>query len=115
MKIRGSFKGAISIPLHSLGLFVNDLDLRRIPRKSLKSLPLFFSIPTAPTKKHRRYWLRTSFFRTTESATVWPKKYRFDTLHSLAVIVPHNVPIMPESCGRVRMPHLLLACVRLEH
>jgi hypothetical protein len=46
---RGRFKGAIRVPLRSLSVFFNNLVLRRIPRKSLKSLPLLFSIPTAPT------------------------------------------------------------------
>jgi hypothetical protein len=49
VKNRGRFKGAIRIPLRSLSLFFNNLALRRIPCKPLKSLPLLFSIPTAPT------------------------------------------------------------------
>jgi hypothetical protein len=44
---RGSFKGAIRIPLRSLKLFFNDLVFLRVSRKFLKFLA---SIPTAPTK-----------------------------------------------------------------
>ena len=47
---RGSFEGAIRIPLHaSLFLFI-DLAFLAIPRKSFGFLTLLFSIPTAPTK-----------------------------------------------------------------
>jgi hypothetical protein len=45
-RIPGRFKGAIRIPLHSLSLFFSNLVLPRIPRKSLKSLALLFSIST---------------------------------------------------------------------
>ncbi len=46
---RGSFEGAIRIPLHaSLFLFI-DLAFLAIPRKSFGFLTLLFSIPTAPT------------------------------------------------------------------
>jgi hypothetical protein len=45
---RGRFKGAIRIPLRSLSLFFDNLALPRVPRTSLKSLPLLFSIATAP-------------------------------------------------------------------
>jgi hypothetical protein len=48
VKNRGRFKGAIRIPLRSLGLFFNNLVLPRVPRKSLKFPSLLFSIPTAP-------------------------------------------------------------------
>ena len=44
---RGSFEGAIRIPLRSLMLFFNGLALLRIPRKSLKFHSSLFSIPTA--------------------------------------------------------------------
>jgi hypothetical protein len=47
---RGSFKGAIRIPLRALMFLFNDLAYLCIPRKSLKFLALLFSIPTAPTK-----------------------------------------------------------------
>jgi hypothetical protein len=49
-KIRGSFKGAVTVPLHSLTLFFSDLASHSISRKSLRFHPLLFSIPTAPTK-----------------------------------------------------------------
>src|SRR5713226_10761807 len=46
---RGSFEGAIRIPLHaSLFLFI-DLAFLAIPCKSFGFLTLLFSIPTAPT------------------------------------------------------------------
>jgi hypothetical protein len=47
---RGSFEGAIRIPLHASSFFFNDLVFLVIPRKSLKFLTPLFSIPTAPTK-----------------------------------------------------------------
>jgi hypothetical protein len=47
---RGSFKGAIRIALRSLRLFVNDLALPHVSRRSLKFHLLVFPIPTAPTK-----------------------------------------------------------------
>src|SRR5260370_36156334 len=47
---RGSFEGAIRIPLHASLFLFNDLPFLRIPRKSLKFPTLLFSIPTAPTK-----------------------------------------------------------------
>ena len=37
------------IPLRSSPFLFNDLALRRVPRKSINSLPLLFSIATAPT------------------------------------------------------------------
>jgi hypothetical protein len=46
-KNEGSIKGAIGIPLRSLPFRFNDVALRRVPRKSIESLPLLFSIPTA--------------------------------------------------------------------
>jgi len=46
---RGSFEGAIRIPLHASSFFFNDLVFLVIPRKSLKLLTPLFSIPTAPT------------------------------------------------------------------
>jgi len=46
---RGSFEGAIRIPLHASSFFFNDLVFLVIPRKSLKFLTPLFSIPTAPT------------------------------------------------------------------
>ena len=48
-KKRGSFEGAIRIPVHSSSFLFNDLVFLRIPRKSLKFLTLLFSIRTAPT------------------------------------------------------------------
>src|SRR5882672_2176135 len=45
---RGSFEGAIRIPLHASSFFFNDLVFLVIPRKSLKFLTPLFSIPTAP-------------------------------------------------------------------
>jgi hypothetical protein len=47
---RGSFEGAIRIPLRALLFLFNDLAFPRIPRNSLKFLRSLFSIPTAPTK-----------------------------------------------------------------
>jgi len=47
-EIRGSFDGAIRIPLHALMLLFNDLAFLCIPRKSLKFHALLFSISTAP-------------------------------------------------------------------
>jgi len=47
---RGSFEGAIRIPLHASSFFFNDLAFLVIPRKSLRFLAALFSIPTAPTK-----------------------------------------------------------------
>jgi hypothetical protein len=44
---RGSFEGAIRIPLHALSFLFNDLAFLVIPRKSLKFLTLLFSVPTA--------------------------------------------------------------------
>src|SRR6266849_10160059 len=46
---RGSFEGAIRIPLRALSFLFNDLAFLGIPRKSLKFLTLLFSIPTART------------------------------------------------------------------
>ena len=46
---RGSFEGAIRIPLHSPLFLFSDLEFLRIPRKSLKFHSSLFSIPTAPT------------------------------------------------------------------
>jgi hypothetical protein len=46
---RGSFKGAIRIPLHTSLFLFNDLAFLCIPCKSLRFLSLLFSIPTAPT------------------------------------------------------------------
>jgi hypothetical protein len=54
-KMRGSFKGAIRIPLRALMLFFNGLALLRIPRKSLKFHSSLFSIPTAPTPTTAAY------------------------------------------------------------
>ncbi len=48
---RGSFEGAIRIPLHASSFFFNDLVFLVIPRKSLKFLAPLFSIPTAPTNQ----------------------------------------------------------------
>lgn len=47
-KKRGSFKGAIRISSCSLSFLFNDEVFLRVPRKSLKSLVPFFSIPTTP-------------------------------------------------------------------
>jgi hypothetical protein len=47
---RGSFEGAIRIPLPASSFFFNDLVFLVIPRKSLKFLTPLFSIPTAPTR-----------------------------------------------------------------
>ena len=49
-KNEGSVKGAIGFPLRSLPFLFNDVALPRVPRKSMESLALVFSIPTAPTK-----------------------------------------------------------------
>src|SRR5712692_4842735 len=46
---RGSFEGAIRIPLHASLLLFIDLAFLAIPRKSFGFLTLLFSIPTAPT------------------------------------------------------------------
>ena len=46
---RGSFEGAIRIPLRSPSFLFNDFMFLRIPRKSLKSHSSLFSIPTTPT------------------------------------------------------------------
>jgi hypothetical protein len=46
-EIRGSFEGAIRIPLRSSSFLFNDLGFLAIPRKSLKFLMLLFSIPIA--------------------------------------------------------------------
>ena len=46
---RGSFEGAIRIPLHASSFLFNDLAFLVIPRKSLRFLAALFSIPTAPT------------------------------------------------------------------
>ena len=48
---RGSFEGAIRIPLHASSFSCNDLVFLVIPRKSLKFLTPLFSIPTAPTNQ----------------------------------------------------------------
>jgi hypothetical protein len=45
--MRGSFEGAIRIPLRASSFLFNDLVFLRIPRKSLKFLTSVFSIPTA--------------------------------------------------------------------
>jgi hypothetical protein len=45
----GSIKGAIRIPLRSSPFLFNDVALRRVPCKSIESLLLLFSTPTAPT------------------------------------------------------------------
>jgi len=47
---RGSFEGAIRIPLHASSFFFNDLVFLVIPHKSLIFLTQLGSIPTAPTK-----------------------------------------------------------------
>ena len=49
---RGAIEGPIRIPSSSLMFFFNDLVFPRISLKSLKSQPVLFSIPTAPTKPH---------------------------------------------------------------
>jgi hypothetical protein len=43
---RGSFEGAIRIPLHASSFFFNDLAFLVIPRKSLKFLTPLFSVAT---------------------------------------------------------------------
>jgi len=43
---RGSFEGAIRIPLHASSFFFNDLVFLVIPRKSLRFLTPLFSVPT---------------------------------------------------------------------
>ena len=48
-EMRGSFKGAIPVPSYSPSFLFNVFALLHIPCKPLKSLPLLFSIPTAPT------------------------------------------------------------------
>jgi hypothetical protein len=45
---RGSFEGAIRIPLRTLSFLFNNLVFLRVPRKSLKFHSSLFSIPTAP-------------------------------------------------------------------
>jgi hypothetical protein len=50
---RGSFEGAIRIPLRALLFLFNDLAFLCIPCKSLKFLTLLFSIPTAPNQSNR--------------------------------------------------------------
>ena len=45
--MRGSIKGAIRVPSLSLSSLFNDLVFHRIPRKTLKSQSLLFSILTA--------------------------------------------------------------------
>jgi len=54
---RGSFEGAIRIPLHASSFFFNDLVFLVIPRKSLKFLTPLFSIPTA--LKYNKHWQGT--------------------------------------------------------
>jgi hypothetical protein len=49
-EMRGSFEGAIRIPLHASLFLCNDLAFLCIPCKSLKFLALLCSIPSAPTK-----------------------------------------------------------------
>jgi hypothetical protein len=44
---RGSFEGAIRIPLHASSFLFNDLAFLVIPRKFLRFLTPLFSIPTA--------------------------------------------------------------------
>jgi hypothetical protein len=56
---RGSFEGAIRIPLNASLFLFNDLAFLRIPRKSFRFPTLLFSIPTAPTK-HSQAGLETS-------------------------------------------------------
>src|SRR6266481_3285076 len=51
---RGSFRGAIRIPLHALLFLFNDLAFPLIPRKSWKFLTLLFSISTAPNKQYSK-------------------------------------------------------------
>ena len=46
---RGSFEGAIRIPLHASSFFFNDLVFLVIPRKSLRFLTPLFRKPTALT------------------------------------------------------------------
>src|SRR5580700_119019 len=48
-KKRGSFEGAIRIPLRASLFLFNDLGFLHVPRKSLKFHSSLFSIPTAPT------------------------------------------------------------------
>jgi hypothetical protein len=55
-KMRGSFEGAIRIPLRSSLFLFNDLVFLRIPRKSLKFHSSLFSIPTAPTNHPADGW-----------------------------------------------------------
>jgi hypothetical protein len=52
----GSIKGAIRIPLRSSPFLFNDVALRRVPCKSIESLLLLFSIPTAPTNHPSGRW-----------------------------------------------------------
>ncbi len=47
---RGSFEGAIRIPLHASSFFFNDSVFLVIPRKSLKFLPSLFSKAYCPYK-----------------------------------------------------------------
>jgi hypothetical protein len=52
---RGSFEGAIRIPLHASSFFFNDLVFLAIPRKSLKFLTPLFSKAHCP----ERLWIFT--------------------------------------------------------
>jgi hypothetical protein len=54
---RGSFEGAIRIPLHASSFFFNDLVFLVIPGKSLKFLTPLFSIPTNPTAAQKHVFL----------------------------------------------------------
>ena len=47
-EMRGSFEGAIRIPLRALSFLFSDLAFLCIPCKSLKFLPSLFSISTTP-------------------------------------------------------------------
>jgi hypothetical protein len=51
---RGSFEGAIRMPLRSSLFLFNDLVFLRIPRKSLKFLTSLFSLPTS----HQFKWVQ---------------------------------------------------------
>src|SRR5271170_2483061 len=66
-KKRGSFGGAIRIPLHALSFLFNDLTFLRVPRKSLKFHSSLFSIPTAPTNIQGKAVAAFFCYRATET------------------------------------------------
>lgn len=53
-EMRGSFEGAIRVPLRALSFLFNDIAFLCIPRKSLKFHWFLFSIATIPTNHIQR-------------------------------------------------------------